>query len=278
MTHPAGSTTSEKDAVAFANRLLAQMTLEEKVGQISQRFDIASLFPTGAPRPPGMPAMTPLDDVVRKGQVGAVLFVHEPEVANKYRRIAVEQTRMKIPLLLGYDVVYGMRTIFPVPLANAASFDPAGVEQIQTIAAQEARALGIHWTFAPMVDIARDPRWGRIVEGAGEDPYLGAAMAAAQVKGFQGDHLGAPGHIMAGPKHFVGYGASTGGRDYDPAYVSDSELYNVYLPPFAAAVKAGAGNIMSAYMDFNDVPASANERLLKRRSQPGHAGLCDGQG
>jgi beta-glucosidase len=260
---PRGAGMTRSDAIGFANRLIARMTIEEKVGQISQRFDIASLFPSGASRPPGMPEMTPLDDVVRKAQLGALLFVHDPEVANKYQRIAVEQTRLKIPLLLGYDVVYGMRTMFPVPLANAASFDPAGVEQIQTIAAQEARALGIHWTFAPMVDIARDPRWGRIVEGAGEDPFLGAAMARAQVMGFQGDHIGAPGHIIAGPKHFVGYGASTGGRDYDSAYVSDSELYNVYLPPFVAAIKAGAGNIMSAYMDFNDVPASANKRLLK---------------
>jgi beta-glucosidase len=263
ITDTGGSASSEKDAISYADRLLAQMTLEEKVGQISQRFDISSLFPTGAPRPAGMPAQLSLDDVVQKAQVGALLFVHDPELANKYQRIAVEQTRLKIPLLLGYDVVYGMRTIFPVPIANAASFDPAGVEQIQTIAAQEARALGIHWTFAPMIDIARDPRWGRIVEGAGEDPFLGAAMARAQVRGFQGDYIGAPGHIIAGPKHFVGYGASIGGRDYDSAYISDNELYNVYLPPFAAAIKAGAGNIMSAYMDFNDVPASANKRLLK---------------
>jgi len=260
-TKPA--TANQNDAINFANGLIAKMTIEEKVGQISQRFDIASLFPSGAARPPGMPEMTPLDDPVRKAQLGALLFVHDPEVANKYQRIAVEETRLKIPLLLGYDVVYGMRTMFPVPIANAASFDPDGVEQNQTIAAQEARAIGIHWTFAPMIDIARDPRWGRIVEGAGEDPYLGAAMARSQVMGFQGDQIGAPGHIIAGPKHFVGYGASTGGRDYDSAYVSDSELYNVYLPPFVAAIKAGAGNIMSAYMDFNDVPASANKRLLK---------------
>jgi beta-glucosidase len=253
---------SDTDASARANRLLAQMTLEEKVGQISQRFDIASLFPSGTPTPPGMPPLTPLDDNVRKAELGALLFVHEPAVANKYQHIAVEQTRLHIPLLLGYDVIWGMRTMFPVPLATAASFDPAGVEEDRAIAAKEARALGIHWAFAPMVDIARDPRWGRIIEGAGEDPYLGAAMARAQVKGFQGDYIGADGHIIAGPKHFVGYGAATGGRDYDPSYISDSELHNVYLPPFAAAVKAGAGNIMSAYMDINDVPASANKVML----------------
>ena len=259
---PTGSELSDKDALGRANSLLAKMTIEEKVGQISQRFDIASLFPTGTPAIPGMPPMTPLDDVVKKGEIGAVLFVHDPEVANRYQRLAVEETRLKIPLLLGYDVIHGMRTMFPVPLANAASFDPDGVAQIQAIAAREARALGIHWTFAPMIDIARDPRWGRIVDGAGEDPYLGAAMARAQVKGFQGDYIGAPGHIIAGPKHFVGYGASVGGRDYDSTYISDSELYNVYLPPFEAAIDAGAGNIMSAYMDYNDVPVSANRRLL----------------
>ena len=253
---------SDSEALARANRLLAKMTLEEKVGQISQRFDIASLFPTGTPTPPGMPPLTPLDQPVRKGELGAVLFVHDPQVANKYQHLAVEQTRLHIPLLLGYDVVFGMRTMFPVPLANAASFDPAGVVANQAVAAREARALGIHWTFAPMIDIARDPRWGRIVEGAGEDPYLGAAMARAQVQGFQGPFIGAPGHIIAGPKHFVGYGAATGGRDYDPSYISDSELHNVYLPPFKAAIDAGAGNIMSAYMDLNDVPASANKTTL----------------
>ncbi|TVV76666.1 beta-glucosidase [Sphingomonas solaris] len=258
----AAAPVSEKDAEARADRLLAKMTLEEKVGQLSQRFDIASLFPTGAVAPPGMPPMTPLDDNVRKAELGAVLFVHDPAVANKYQKLAVEQTRLKIPLLLGYDVIWGMRTMFPVPIATASSFDPAMVEQARGVAASEARALGIHWTFAPMIDIARDPRWGRIVEGAGEDPYLGAAMAAAQVRGFQGAGIGTPGHIIAGPKHFVGYGASMGGRDYDSAYLSDSELHNVYLPPFAAAIDAGAGNIMSAYMDLNDVPASANRTLL----------------
>ena len=258
---PAGAM-SEGEARARANRLLAKMTLKEKAGQISQRFDIASLFPAGAAPIPGMPKMVPLDDVVKTGQIGAVLFVHDPATANKYQHLAVEQTRLKIPLLFGYDVIWGLRTMFPVPIATASSFDPAMVEQDRAIAAGEARAQGIHWTFAPMVDIARDPRWGRIVEGAGEDPYLGAAMARAQVKGFQGSVIGAPGHIIAGPKHFAGYGAAVGGRDYDPAYLSDSELYNVYLPPFKAAIDAGAGNIMSAYMDLNDVPASANKRLL----------------
>jgi beta-glucosidase len=253
---------TEAEATLRANRLIKLMTVEEKVGQISQRFDIASLFPAGMPPIPGMPPMTPLDDVVSKGEIGAVLFVHDPVVANKYQHLAVEKTRLKIPLLLGYDVIWGLKTMFPIPIATAASFDPAMVERNQTIAAAEARAQGIHWTFAPMIDIARDPRWGRIIEGAGEDPYLGAAIARAQVRGFQGAYIGAPGHIIAGPKHYVGYGASIGGRDYDSVTMSDSDLHNVYLPPFKAAIDAGAGNIMSAYMDFNDVPASGNRMLL----------------
>ncbi|WP_413790690.1 glycoside hydrolase family 3 N-terminal domain-containing protein, partial [Bacillus thuringiensis] len=133
------------------------------------------------------------------------------------------ETRLKVPLIFGYDVIHGFRTVFPVPIANAASWDPAGVERAQAVAAAEARAVGIHWAFAPMVDIARDPRWGRIVEGAGEDPFLGSAMARAQVKGFQGAAIGAPGHIVSGPKHFAGYAAAEGGRDYDSVYLSESQ-------------------------------------------------------
>ena len=144
----------------------------------------------------------------------------------------------------------------------AASWDPATIERGQSVAAREARAVGIHWTFAPMVDIARDPRWGRIIEGAGEDPYLGAAVAAAQVRGFQGGELGAPERVIAGPKHFAGYGAALGGRDYDEVKLSDSELWNVYFPPFQAAVDAGAGNVMTAYMDLNGIPATANRWLF----------------
>jgi beta-glucosidase len=161
-------------------------------------------------------------------------------------------------------VIHGLKTIFPVPLGLAASWDPQMVEQVQGLAAAEARAVGIHWTFSPMVDIARDPRWGRIVEGAGEDPYLGAAMAAAQVRGFQGERIGSPGHLIAGPKHFAGYGAALGGRDYDEVTLSDEELWNVYLPPFKAALEAGAGSIMSAYMPLNGVPATANHWLVNK--------------
>ena len=203
-----------------------------------------------------------VEAALARGEVGSLLFVTDPAEMNRLQRLAVEGNRHGIPVLFGFDVIHGLRTILPVPIAMAASWDPDGIEQGQAVAAREARAAGIHWAFAPMVDIARDPRWGRIVEGAGEDPYLGAAVAAAQVRGFQGDGLGSPDRIIAGPKHFAGYGAALGGRDYDEVNLSDSELWNVYLPPFKAAVEAGAGNIMTAYMDLNGIPATGNHWLL----------------
>ncbi len=232
-------------ATAKANALLAQLTLEEKIGQISQFFAF-----------PGMP----IDDAVKTGRVGSLLFVTDPKEINRLQDLAA-QSRLRIPLIFGFDVIHGFRTIFPVPLGMAASWDPALVEGAQAIAAKEARAVGIHWSFAPMVDIARDPRWGRIVEGAGEDPYLGAAIARAQVKGFQGDHIGAD-HVLACVKHFAGYGAAEGGRDYDASNIADTQLWNVHLPPFRAAVQAGVGSVMSAYMDLNDVPATGNRWLM----------------
>lgn len=235
-----------------ADALIARMTPEEKAGQLSQYFYLEQF-----------PAMgKPTAELIAKGGVGSLLFVSNPSEANRLQRIAVEESRLKIPLLFGFDVVHGLRTIFPVPLGLAASWDPPMVERVQSLAASEARAAGIHWTFSPMVDIARDPRWGRIVEGAGEDPYLGAAMAAAQVRGFQGERIGSPGHLIAGPKHFAGYGAALGGRDYDEVNLSDEELWNVYLPPFKAALDAGAGSLMTAYMPLNGVPATANHWLL----------------
>ena len=239
---------------ARADALIAQMTPEEKAGQLSQYFYLAQF-----------PAMVkPTAELIAKGGVGSLLFVSDASETNRLQKIAVEQTRLKIPLLFGFDVIHGLKTIFPVPIGLAASWDPQMMEQVQTLAAAEARAVGIHWTFSPMVDIARDPRWGRIVEGAGEDPYLGAAMAAAQVRGFQGARIGSPGHLIAGPKHFAGYGASLGGRDYDEVNLSDEEIWNVYLPPFKAALDAGAGSIMSAYMPLNAVPATANHWLLNK--------------
>ncbi len=195
-----------------------------------------------------------------------MLFQTDPAEINRLQRLAVEGHRQGIPALFGFDVIHGLRTIFPVPIAMAASWDLEVIERGQAVAAREARAVGIHWTFAPMVDIARDPRWGRIVEGAGEDPYLGAAVAVAQVRGFQGDDYGSPERIIAGPKHFAGYGAALGGRDYDEVNLSDYELWNVYFPPFKAAIAAGAGNVMSAYMSLNGIPASGNRWLFHRRA------------
>jgi beta-glucosidase len=231
-----------------ADALLKQMTLEEQIGQLSQLFDFGK--------------SKEIDDAVAKGQLGSLLFVTDPAETNRLQHLAVEKTRLHIPLIFGFDVIHGFRTIFPVPIAMAASWDPAAAVKAQTIAAKEARSVGIDWAFAPMLDIARDPRWGRIVEGAGEDPYLGSAMAAAQVRGFQGDYIGAPDHILACMKHFAGYGAAIGGRDYDEAYIPETLMQNLYLKPFHAAVKAGIGSAMSAYLDLNDVPATGNRWLL----------------
>ena len=231
-----------------ADMLLRQMTLEEKIGQLSQLFDFGK--------------EKAIDETVSKGQLGSLLFVTDPAEINRLQHLAVDQTRLHIPLIFGFDVIHGFRTIFPVPIAMAASWDPSAATRAQTIAAKEARSVGINWAFAPMLDIARDPRWGRIVEGAGEDPYLGSAMAAAQVRGFQGEYIGSPDHILACMKHFAGYGAAVGGRDYDEAYLPETLLQNVYLKPFHAAVKAGIGSAMSAYLDLNDVPATGNRWLL----------------
>jgi beta-glucosidase len=234
---------------ARVDALLGQMTIEEKVGQLTQVA--GGLFPGAKP-----------EEAIRKGGAGSVLWLNDTKKFNELQKVAVEESRLKVPVLYGLDVIHGYRTIFPVPLAMAASWDPAVHERAAAVAAREARAAGIHWTFAPMVDIARDARWGRIVEGAGEDPYLGAAMAAAQVRGFQGPYLGAPDRVLACAKHFGAYGAAEGGRDYDPVYVPEGRLRNVYFPPFQAAVKAGVYSFMSAYMDLNDVPAGGNRWLL----------------
>ena len=247
-TSPSAAAPDEASVHQRADALLKQMTLEEKLGQLNQLFAFG---------PPGS-----FDEAVSKGQLGSLLFVTDPAQINHFQHLAVEKSRLHIPLIFGFDVIHGFRTIFPVPIAMAASWDPSAAIKAQTIAAKEARAVGIDWAFAPMLDIARDPRWGRMVEGAGEDPYLGSAMAAAQVRGFQGDYIGSPDHILACMKHFAGYGAAVGGRDYDEAYIPETLLHNVYLKPFHAAVKAGIGSAMSAYLDLNDVPATGNRWLL----------------
>jgi len=232
------------------NEILANLSLEEKVGQLAQI--------SGADFMPGPKA----EDTIRKGMAGSVLWLNDTKRFNELQKIAVEESPSGIPLLFALDVIHGYRTIFPVPLAMASSWDPSVPEKAQKIAAREARAAGLHWTFGPMLDIARDARWGRIVEGAGEDPFLGAAMAAAQVRGFQGESISDPERVVACAKHFAGYGYSEGGRDYDPAYVTEAQLRNIVFPPFKAAVDAGVGTFMSAYMDLNNVPASGNRWLL----------------
>jgi beta-glucosidase len=231
------------------------MTLEEKVAQLSQL--------PGFPVPEFMQqvGMKP-EDVAAKYGAGSVLWVTEPKEINRWQHLAVDKSRLHIPILFGLDVIHGYQTIFPAPIAFASSWDTKMVEASQTVAAREARAAGIAWTFGPMVDIARDARWGRMVEGAGEDPYLGAAMARAQVRGFQGPQIGTPDHVVASVKHYAGYGAADGGRDYDSSYIPEELMWNVYLPPFKAAADAGAGTFMSAYMDLNDVPATGNRWLM----------------
>ena len=242
---------------SFINNLLGQMTLEEKIGQLNQvnpddRLDT---------------------DFVRLGKIGSVINASGaltgqgssasvgPELTNYLQQIAME-TPLKIPLIFGRDVIHGYRTVFPIPLAQAAAFNPELACNAASIAAQEASASGIKWTFAPMLDIARDPRWGRVAEGNGEDPYLGAQMAASLVMGFQGDDMALPNKLVACAKHFVGYGSAEGGRDYDHGEISEPTLRDVYLPPFESAVRAGVGTIMSAFLDLNGVPATANRHLL----------------
>ncbi|HEV2697576.1 MAG TPA: glycoside hydrolase family 3 N-terminal domain-containing protein, partial [Terriglobales bacterium] len=237
---------SDSEVEQRVNALLQKMTLEEKAGQITQLA--------------GMNAHTA--EMIKQGKVGSILGVLGAENVNEAQRAAIENSRLKIPLIIGYDVIHGYRTIFPVPLASAGSFDLQLIEQSERVAAKEATASGVKWTFAPMVDIARDPRWGRIVEGAGEDPYLGSVVATARVKGFQGNNIADPQSVVACAKHYVAYGAVEGGRDYNTVDISEELLREVYLPPFHAAVDAGVGTLMSAFNDLNGVPTSANHHTL----------------
>ena len=244
-------TISPEEAHQRAEQLLKQMNLDEKIGQMNQSSGVVMPF-LGSHKP---------DDLIVQGKVGSILWLIDVKEINRLQHLAVEKSRLHIPILFAYDVIHGYRTVFPVPLGMAASWDPSVEEEAQRYAGQDALAAGIRWTFTPMVDIARDSRWGRMVEGAGEDPYLGAAMARAQVHGFQGETIG-PESVLACVKHFAGYGAAEGGRDYDSSYVPEELMHNVYLVPFHAAEQAGAATFMSAYMDLNDVPASGNHWLL----------------
>jgi beta-glucosidase len=236
--------------------LLAQMTQEEKIGQLVQYSQ------PGEETGPAAAERANIAAEIAAGRCGSLLNVYGADATRAAQRIAVERTRLHIPLLFGYDVIHGYRTTFPVNLGQAASWDLEAIEHAERIAATEAAAAGVHWTFAPMVDIARDPRWGRIAEGSGEDPYLGSAIARARVRGFQGDDLSRPDTVLACVKHFAGYGAAQAGRDYYTTDIPEITLRDIYLPPFRAAVDAGVGTVMAAFNDLNGTPASANHFLL----------------
>jgi beta-glucosidase len=235
--------------------LLRKMTLEEKVGQLVQ-------YSAGQPTGPGT-GRSDYDEMIAHGQVGSLFNVIDPHQINAYQKIAIEKSRLHIPILFGLDVIHGFKTEFPIPLGLASTWNPAIVEKAARVAAMEASADGIRWTFSPMVDIARDARWGRMAEGAGEDPFLGSAMAAAYVRGYQGTRLNTPDSIASCAKHFVGYGAAEAGRDYNSTEISEHTLREFYLPPFHAAVNAGSASVMSAFNSLNAVPSSANPFTLK---------------
>ena len=245
---------ASKEVNARVDALLKQMTLDEKIGQLVQ---VSAGFATG----PGASNLR-YDELAAGGQVGSYLNVTGAEATNHYQHLAVEKTRLHIPILFGQDVIHGHRTTFPVPLALAASFDPSAVETVARFGATEARADGIAWVFSPMVDIARDPRWGRIVESAGEDPYLGSVLARAWVKGYQQGDLSKPDSAAVSVKHFAAYGAVIAGRDYNAVDMSEITLRQVYLEPYRAAVEAGAATLMSSFNSINGVPASANPFTL----------------
>ncbi|HEY65236.1 MAG TPA: beta-glucosidase BglX [Caldilineae bacterium] len=239
---------NNKTMESRVNELLARMTLEEKIGQMTQ------ISGAGEER----------EELIRQGQVGSFLNVVDVETYNRYQRIAMEESRLGIPLIMGRDVIHGFRTVFPIPLGQSAAWHPELVERAAAIAAREASSLGVNWTFAPMVDVARDPRWGRIAEGGGEDPYLTSQLGRAMVRGFQGEDLSAPDRIAACAKHYVGYGAAEGGRDYNTTLIPEGVLRDVYLPPFKACVEAGAATVMSAFNEINGIPATGNAFTLRQ--------------
>ncbi len=248
---------------AQVDALLDRMTLEEKVGQLSLVNCAGGHVPDWH------------REAISEGRIGALLNAVDVDTTNELQRIAVEESRLGIPLMIGRDVIHGFKTVFPIPLGQAASWNAEVVRTCARIAALEAASAGVNWTFAPMIDIGRDPRWGRIAETLGEDPYLMGILAAAMVRGFQGDDLTKPGNIAACAKHFAGYGASEGGRDYNTANIPENELRNVHLPPFKDALDAGVATFMSSFSDLNGIPASANELLLKQilRTEWGYEGF-----
>jgi beta-glucosidase len=259
--------------------LLQQMTLDEKIGQLVQ-YSATEAHPAKTStaalnvNPPG-PGGVDSFVLAQKGELGSMLNTVGQSLTNHFQHAAVDNTRLHIPLLFGADVIHGFRTIFPVPLATASSWDPALITDLAHMAAMEARTAGVNWVYSPMVDIARDARWGRCTEGAGEDPYLGSAIARAYIRGYQGDSLSAPSSVAASVKHFAAYGAAEAGREYNTTDMSELQLRQVYLPPYHAAVEAGAATVMSAFNSLNGVPASANPFLLQTilRDEWGFDGL-----
>jgi beta-glucosidase len=241
---------------AQVDSVLSLMTLGEKVGQLVQFIPAWDSTKSGRHLTDAQKAQ------IRNGSIGSILNAVGSDTVRRIQEIAIRESRLKIPLIFGYDVIHGYRTVFPIPLGEAATWDPELIQRAARVAAVEASAAGLHWTFGPMADIARDPRWGRIAEGSGEDPFLGSVMATARVRGFQGEDLTAPGTVLACPKHYAAYGAAEAGRDYNTVDISERTLREVYLPPFEAAVRAGAGSIMCSFNEISGVPSSGNRRLL----------------
>ena len=252
----AKSSKEEQEANKFANNLIKKMTLREKFGQLEQ-FVTRKGVVTG---PEGV--KRDIESAIRKGEVGSFLSIRKREDALRLQKMAVEESRLGIPLIFGYDIIHGCKVIFPENLAMACSWNLASVERAARVAAEESAAMGIHWTFSPMCDISVDPRWSRVSEGAGEDPYLGAKIAAATVRGYQGDDLSSDKTIAACVKHFAAYGAAQAGKDYNTVDMSELMFRNLYLPPYKAALDAGAVTVMSSFNDFMGIPASGSKWLL----------------
>lgn len=251
----------------FITGLMAKMTVQEKIGQLN--------LVVGGEATTGSVVSTGVEEKIKQGKVGGIFSVSTPQRIRRIQELAVQQSRLKIPIIFGMDVIHGYRTIFPIPLGMAATWDMQSIEESARIAAQEATADGLNWTFSPMVDISRDPRWGRISEGSGEDPFLGSAIATAMVKGYQGNDLSADNTLLACVKHFALYGAAEAGRDYHSVDMSRIKMFNEYLPPYKAAIDAGVGTVMSSFNDVDGIPASGNKWLLTDvlRKQWGFKGM-----
>ena len=238
----------------FIDALMKKMTLDEKIGQLN--------LPGSGDIVTGQASNSDIGKKIREGKVGGLFNIKSVEKILAVQKVAVEESRLKIPMLFGMDVIHGYETVFPIPLGLSCTWDMKAIERSAQIAAQEASADGINWTFSPMVDIARDPRWGRIAEGSGEDAYLGSQIAIAMVKGYQGDDLSKNNTIMSCVKHYALYGAAESGRDYNTTDMSHVRMYNEYFPPYKAAIDAGAGSVMSSFNEVDGIPATANRWLM----------------